>query len=431
MKKMSFRAGIVLLIAFAVIAGLWMYILRYIDHGADWAVAFTRANSGSTAVLYDRNGERLAAMTASLNLYAEDRETRRAVYHAVGDYTGQVAGGMLQNFSGELAGFSLITGMTREASVEMHSTLDASLCRIALRALGDYKGCVAVINYETGEIPVLVSTPTVDPLDTDTPPAEGAYINRVLGASFTPGSVFKLVTAACAIENMSNLSVRTWRCEGEIEVAGVTIACSGVHGTQSFEEALSNSCNCAFAEIAIALGQNTLRETAAKYGLLSSASLEGARSAAGSFPADFVGDPETGWAGVGQSTDLICPYTMLRFVAAVGNGGTLVTPHLLQSTAAEAEELVAAATAERLRSMMRYNAVSHYDSDNTFPGLRICAKTGTAETGFGTSHSWFVGFLDDAEHPYAFVVLAEQAGSGLRVAGAIANTVLQAAVAAD
>ena len=63
-----------------------------------------------------------------------------------------------------------------------------------------------------------------------------------------------------------------------------------------------------------------------------------------------------------------------------------------------------------------------------FPGLNLCAKTGTAEVGDGTSHGWFTGFLLDEAHPYAFVVMVEQAGFGITDAAPIAKAVLNAAV---
>ena len=87
------------------------------------------------------------------------------------------------------------------------------------------------------------------------------------------------------------------------------------------------------------------------------------------------------------------------------------------------------ATADRLKALMRNNAVSHYEADVNFPGLPICAKTGTAELGEGIpDNSWFVGFLDDEAHPYAFVTLVERGGFGLSKAGRITNEVLQWAV---
>ena len=78
--------------------------------------------------------------------------------------------------------------------------------------------------------------------------------------------------------------------------------------------------------------------------------------------------------------------------------------------------------------MMNYNVVSHYGGEETFPGLRLCAKTGTAERGDGTSNAWFAGFLDDDAHPYAFVVMVEEGGFGISAAAPIANAMLQAAV---
>ena len=85
-------------------------------------------------------------------------------------------------------------------------------------------------------------------------------------------------------------------------------------------------------------------------------------------------------------------------------------------------------TAQRLQKMMNYNVVNHYEGEYRFPGLKLCAKTGTAELGDGTSHAWFTGFLLDDAHPYAFVVFVEQGGGGLTVAGSLANTVLQYAI---
>jgi len=85
-------------------------------------------------------------------------------------------------------------------------------------------------------------------------------------------------------------------------------------------------------------------------------------------------------------------------------------------------------TANALAEMMDYTVTYAY-GDWLFPGLNVCAKTGTAELGDGTSHAWFVGFLDDPDHPYAFVVMIEQGGGGLSQAGTLANTLLQKAVA--
>ena len=164
------------------------------------------------------------------------------------------------------------------------------------------------------------------------------------------------------------------------------------------------------------------------YGFLDPHSLDGIPTAAGSYPLDFVGDPETAWSGIGQSTDLICPYSMLRFVAAIANDGILVEPKLIDDgKPAEQSLLVNPDTAKTMQELMRNNVIQTY-GDNRFPGLEVCGKTGTAEVGDGTDHAWFTGFLKDEEHPYAFIVFVERGGGGLSVATPIANTVLQAAM---
>ena len=427
MKKITNRAVSVLLLAALIIAGLVLYTLRYIDDGRDWALAFSRANSGSSGSLTDRNGVLLAAFDATESRYADDAATRTACYAVTGDFWGRSGTGALSRFWSDMHSFSLMTGTTHAKETDLQLTVDASLCRTAYEALAGRKGAVMLMDYRSGEVLCMVSSPAVDPLDNSEPP-DGAYLNRCLSSCFTPGSVFKLVTAAAAIETVPNMDERSFYCEGDYEIAGVNIHCSGVHDTQNFEEALANSCNVAFAQIAVKVGQENLIDYARAYGLLDAHELDGIPSAAGSYPLDFIGDPELAWSGIGQSTDLVNPYAMLRFVAAVANGGKLAEPHLIAGRSGPVTRLVNEDTAERLGAMMNYNVVSHYDGASNFPGLRLCAKTGTAEIGDGSSHAWFVGYLLDEQHPYAFVVLVENGGGGLYAAGPVANSLLQAAV---
>ena len=91
-------------------------------------------------------------------------------------------------------------------------------------------------------------------------------------------------------------------------------------------------------------------------------------------------------------------------------------------------QLIDEKTAGTIADLMHNNVIETYGQDR-FPGMDICAKSGTAEVGGGSSpHAWFAGVLRDEEHPYAFVVILEHAGGGLANAGPVANTVLQAAV---
>lgn len=428
MKKITRRAVSVLLIAALVIVGMVYYTLRYIDNGQDWAMYFSRANSGSTGEVVDRYGNRLAYIDAHNQLYSDDTRVRMANYHVTGDYWGRSGTGILTNYWGSLQGFSLITGTTKANDVMLELSVDAYLNASAYDALGGRNGAIMVMNYKTGEVLCMVSAPVVDPEDNSDDVPDGAYINRCLNAAFTPGSVFKLITAAAAIENISDIYDRTFYCEGEYEIAGVPITCSGVHYTQTFEEALANSCNVAFAQISVMLGQDTLVKYVEKYGFLDGHELDDLRTAAGSYPTEFVGDPELAWSGIGQSVDLVCPYSMLRYVAAIANDGVLVEPTLMLDASGHTSRILKEDTAEKLRSMMSYNVTRNYGGQGNFPGVELCAKTGTAELGDGTSHAWFTGFLTDDDHPYAFVVMVERGGGGLSAAGSVASVVLNQAI---
>lgn len=453
MKKIRRRAVSVLLIAALVICGMVSYVIRYIDDGQEWALYFSRSNSGSTGQLVDRNGEMLAYFNGFQNVFANDPITRQANYHVTGDYWGRTGTGVLSNFWSEMQGFDHITGTTVAKHSTMILNIDSRLNNIMYKHLAYLRvprdedevhvivdtatgeitqvqpewcnSAMLLCNYKTGELLGMISLPTVDPMDNETPPADGAYINRCLSASFIPGSVFKLVTAAAAIENIEGLDEKSFYCEHEYLIAGVPIVCMATHLNQTFEQAMANSCNVAFSQMAVSVGHETMIKYVRDYGFLDRHELDGISTAAGSYPLDFVGDPELGWSGIGQSTDLVCPYSMLRFVSAIANGGILHEPKLIwDGEPSQASRLMEAETANKLKELMSYNVAASYDP-KTFPNLNMCAKTGTAETGTGDSHSWFVGFLDDEEHPYAFVTMVEKGGGGLAVAGRTTNKILQ------
>ena len=434
MKKITRRAFSVLLLALALIFGMTVFVLRYADEGADWALYFASANSGAGGELRDRHGVLLASFDATSFAFSADAETRVACYHVTGDYWDRSGTGALSAYWDRMQEYSLIEGTTKKEPKSLTLTIDASVCRAAWNAIGyDRRGAAMLMNYKTGEVLAMVSLPSVDPVNGEAPVADTAFINRCLSASFPPGSVFKLVTTAPAIESVPDLFSRSFLCEGEYTIGSVTIHCTGVHGEQSVEQALANSCNCAFAQIAVATGYASMYDHVKAYGFLDGHDLDGIPSVAGQYRTQYAGDPELAWSGIGQSTDLICPFALLRYVAAIANGGELVTPHLiLTDEPAAKERLVESATAAKLREMMIYNFQTRYMPDLYFPGLYYAgAKTGTAELGDGTSHAWFTGFLDDPAHPYAFVVVIERAGSGLVAAAPAANRILHAAIAAE
>ncbi len=435
MKKVKNRAYSALIIAFAVIIGMVFYTVRYARDGEDWAT-FTAdsqivTNEGKliSGTVFDRNGKLLAKAENSTQDYSADTLTRISTLHAVGDFPGNIGTGALSAFADHLSGYNPVTGVTGEGGT-VRLSIDSGINGIAYEAMAGRPGAVLVSNYETGEIICMVSAPSYDPLvgfDSSDSAYSGAYLNRCISSAFTPGSVFKLVTVAAALENIDDIYSRHFRCEGKSYVDGAEIICTGSHGEQTIEQALANSCNCAFAELSLLLGGDTLAEYAENFGFTTSHSLSGIDTKKGKFEAFPAGSPGLAWSGIGQATDLVCPYSMLRFTSAIANGGTAIEGSLILGETGKMSTLLAPDTAEALADMMSYNVHTAYGTW-LFPGLDICAKSGTAEVGDGSSHSWFTGFITNEGCPYAFTVIIEGAGSGLRNAGAVANTVLQALV---
>jgi len=435
MKKVKKRAYSAFLIAVLLLAGMTTYVVRFIMDGENWATFSGNEGvyeSGKIAVgtVTDRNGTLLAKADENGKFYSEDSSIRVSTLHALGDYGGYIGTGALTSFADRLTGYSTVGGLS-SGGAKLELTIDSHLCVTAYCALAGRSGAVLVMDYTTGEIVCMVSSPSYDPtmgFDEADSAFTGAYINRSISSRYTPGSVFKIVTLAAALENISDIYEREFTCEGSFAVGGYNVTCAGTHGVQTIEQAFANSCNCAFGNLALELGGECLAEYAQKLGLTEKLSVNGIETAAGLFEAAEDNTPALAWSGIGQHTNLVSPISMLRLVSAVANGGEAAKPSILLGESGGSDKLLSKETADRISEMMNYNVAYAYGGEWSFPGLNISAKSGTAEVGDGNEHSWFTGFLNDEEHPYAFVVIIENGGGGLRNAGAVANTVLQAAV---
>jgi peptidoglycan glycosyltransferase len=447
MKLVRARTLLILLLLFALLGGVILFCVRYVTHGAQWAAFSANGHNYvngqlTTGQILDRDGEVL--YDPASGTYHEDGAVRRATLHAVGDPDNNISTAAKITLRDHLVGFNPITGTTGGGH-KLYLTLDADLCRTAYEALDGRKGTVGVYNYETGEILCMVSSPTFDPAN---PPTitdgdsryDGVYLNRFLSAVYTPGSVFKIITTAAALEQLSGVTERSFHCSGRTEIDGQTITCPSVHGDMDFYGIFANSCNCAYAQLAMELGGDTLAIYANRAGLLDGHSVSGIPTVTGSFS---VGTgSEVGWSGVGQYQDLVNPCSLMTLMSAIATDGTTTPPRLIHketsmngatlfdqpSADEEGITVWSEDTCRTLRSMMANNVAQTYGQSN-FGDLAICAKSGTAEVGDGQSpHSWFTGFLDDSEHPLVFAVIVENGGSGARVAGSVASRVLQQAV---
>ncbi|MCD7723618.1 MAG: penicillin-binding protein [Clostridiales bacterium] len=464
--KMITRRGVFLWVLCALfIIGAAFLTYSLVTDGSVWVMKTYNSHVYSNSQLIaagsitDRDGTVLSETVDGERVYNSDSGIRLSTLHAVGDKKGFISTGVQSIFESELVGYSLWDGVykiTKNGSGnDIELTIDAEINEIALEALGDYKGTIAVVNYLTGDIVCMVSTPTYDvnniPSDIDSSDEyEGAYMNRFLTGLYTPGSTFKLVTAICALENLgSDVLESSYTCTGTLDVDGIEedeIVCNATHGTLTFKQALAKSCNSAFAQIAIELGAEKLIDTAESLGFTSSVTVSDRITSAQSrfYLEKSDADTLVGWTGVGQGDTLVTPAAMLRLMCAIANDGKAVSFNLVNSLTDKAGEslgitfssnetqLISSETASTMKELMRNNVTSQY-GDSNYKGLSLCAKSGTAQIDDDESHNtaWFVGFMDDSEHPYAFVVVVECGNSGSQTAGPMANKVLQAVVADD
>ncbi len=440
MRKLEKRAIICLTLAAVLFLGLCVFVFRFVKDGGEWATFYANQHiysEGRLAIgkVYDVNGTLLVENTKEGVKYNDDEQIRRATLHAVGDMDGNIATAAQSAFKDKIVGYSLLTGtysITGEGN-DLTLSIDADVCKAAYEALGDRNGTVGVYNYETGEIICMVSSPGYDPAD---PPefsaddTSGAYINKFLSSNLIPGSIFKLVTSAAAIENVGGLSDWSYQCTGTSYINGEPVTCTAAHGYVDFEDALAKSCNCGFADLTRLVGASTMEKYVEKLGLTTAYDIDGIHNSKGSFEFPDDADLNLAWAGIGQYNDELNPCSMMVYMGAIARGGKSVVPKVLHSSFSGAEEtdrMIEEETAEKLTEMMKNNVVTTYGESN-FPGLDIYAKSGTAEVYGKEPNAWFTGFIKNEGNPYAFIVCVENGGYGSSVAAPVANQVLQAIV---
>lgn len=452
MKKVSGRAIFPLILAIVLLAGTVLLCVRYFAKADEWVTfsgsphVYTGVNLDG-GIVTDRDGTLLLDSTDG-RTYSADAVTRTATMHLLGDRYGYIQAPLLGSFADDMIGFDKINGLYGAEGTEANAalTLSAAAQTAAYQALGNYHGTVGVYNYKTGEILCAVTSPSYDPdnmpdVEADTSGAyDGVYVNRFFQAAYTPGSIFKIVTLAAAIETVPDWENLTFTCEGKTIIGGQEIICEGVHGTITLKQALAHSCNVAFGELAGKVGTKVLMEYAEKLGLSESFECDGIPVKAGTVDLKDADAGDLAWAGIGQYTDQVNALTFMRAMGRIAGGGTGADPYLMakitrgEKTAYEAKtetssRALKAETAAKLTEYLRNNVATMY-GDWQFGGLNVCAKSGTAEHEGETADAMFAGFCVDENCPLAFVVFVENGGSGSAVAAPIAAKVLQVCAAA-
>jgi peptidoglycan glycosyltransferase len=352
---------------------------------------------------------------------------------------------------------------------DVRLTLNLEAQRVALEALGSRCGAVVALDPRTGAVKVLASAPSFDPnlaesrfsaigrVTADCSPA-APLVNRATAGLYPPGSTFKVVTAAAALQSKKFTPDSVFHDPGYCEDYGKQVhnfadqSGPEVFGTIDLHDALVHSVNSVFCNIGKDLGATAILRQAERFGLYSPPPLEtpvGERRASGLYDHGALFFPrrdsqvDPGRLAFGQERLLVTPLQMAMVAGTIGLDGVEMKPYVVSRIVSPGGKTVAKTKPDRLaRPLTRENAQAIQDmmldvvrrgtgTSAAIPGLRVGGKTGTAETGDnGRNTTWFICFAgpDDGSAPQIAiaVVLEDQTSTGGATAAPIARQVMEA-----
>lgn len=452
MNRLKMRKAAMLTVLSVFVLAVGIFVFSFFKNGESWAFYETNQhiyNNGKMTqpgAITDRDGNILSQTVNGERVYSDNAQIRKATIHIVGDHEGFVSTGVTNSWRDKLVGYSNINGVYTYSGQGNNAQLTVSgeISVAAMNALGNSAGCVGICNYKTGEVLCMVSTPTYDIGNREeyTKAQNGemgsVFVNRFISSSYTPGSTFKIVTAAAAIDTFGSAAYQnTHICNYGTTIEGETLACMGRHKSVSLNRAFSQSCNSYFSNTALSLGKTTMTQYAEAFGFNKQFYIDGIACGKTSYMVDSARNIDFGWSGIGQYTNLMNPVQYLCMVSALPNGGEYIEPYFVHSITSSTGELVYKAnpktvtminkeTADKIAELMDFAVQDNYGK-STFGTLDVCGKTGTAEVGGDKENSLFVGFCKDEELPLAFVVVVEGDGQTKKSAITVANKTLQAA----
>lgn len=357
----------------------------------------------------------------------------------------------------------LLTGKQRKGG-NVVTTLNAKAQKAAYDGLGGKKGAVVALDPRTGAILAMASTPSYDPstiagsedgdawnkLDVKNDPADPKQ-NRALRITYPPGSTFKLVTAAAALEtgavtdvDANTTSPDPYTPKGTTQklVNEGHIKCKDA----TLRNALRQSCNTVFGKLGADIGLKDMVDEAEKFGF-NKEQFVPVRSAASNFDTEMTTD-HVAQSAIGQFDTAATPLQMAMVASAVANNGVLMQPYevnklvapnlstISQTSPKELSKPLSPKNAQALQSMMETVVMSGTGQNAKIPGVRVGGKTGTAQHGVNNDkapYAWFVSYaMTDNGSPVAVAVVIEDSDaqrneiSGGSLAAPIAKSVMEA-----
>jgi peptidoglycan glycosyltransferase len=337
------------------------------------------------------------------------------------------------------------------------TTLDPAAQRIALHDLGSNRGSVVALNPSTGGVLVFASTPGFDPnglssqrfSQLNLEAGAAPLLDRSTQSAYPPGSTFKVVTAAAALDSGRYTPSSTVNGNSPQVFSGTPLQNDGNQswGQVDLSTALTNSVNTAWANVAVSLGRSTMERYMKRFGFYSTPPIDlpssevvasGERLNGRLIPptSSYV---DLGRMGIGQDKLAVTPLQMAMVAAAVANGGRLMRPHITDRIVDRDGRVVSQIQPQLQSTVMSHQAAGELTQMMTnvveegtgqpvaIPGLSIAGKTGTAEVGNGDNQVWFIAFAPVSQPRVAIAVTMESQPSGSfggPVAGPIVRDVL-------
>lgn len=419
--------------------------------------------------IFDRNGEVIAGTEPEGDAYLRTYPDSATGYVA-GYYSPLLYGsaGLEATYNEELTGQAGNDPVERtlnnllnrpQRGADLRLTLDSDLHRQATDLMGDGNGSVVVMDVETGEVIVLASNPNYDPdriftaspgesdeateyweslIDNDDAPL---VLRATLGL-FTPGSTFKTITAAIGIELGLIEPDEVFEDNGELNIDGRILVENNrpddSRDQWTVREGIAWSLNVVFAQIGLRIGGTDFWESGQEFGFGQSIpfDLPVSKSQLASSREFLSNNNAVADTAFGQGELLVTPLYMCMVTSMYVNEGEMMEPYLVDAVVDEDgtvtnetepavwREPISPQTAEAVEEMM-VNAVENGTVTRArVDGYTAGGKTGTAETGDGSAHSWFIGFIGDEEPRYAVAVVLEQGSGGLADAVTIGRDIL-------
>ncbi len=319
-------------------------------------------------------------------------------------------------------------------------TINNDLQAYAYGLLENHKGAVVVMDPKTGEILSMVSRPTFDVNNLEEnwnqliESKDSILINRASQGLYTPGSVYKVVTATSILENKLDLD---YEDKGSVVVDGYKFNNYNetAYGPISMREALIHSSNAYFIEKGMELPETKLLETSKRFFLGEDYAFDLPRSLAQITYGSKMTKTEYASSLFGQGKTLITPLDMTLVMAALGNDGIVMRPKIVSEIkdpdgdvilTNKDKELGRATSydlAEELRDYLK--SVVDYNKSIYVPGIEVGGKSGTAENSTGKTHSWYTAMMPIENPEYVVTVLLESEGdTGSQASAPIANKIL-------